>query len=494
MRHAFSAFLLVAASSAALAQGQPAAQAQTSGPILTIEEAVQLALRNNPTHLSQLSSRSRAGTSVRSAYGSFLPNVSSSFGAQFREGGTEVFGGQQFGASSDRLLSSYNISISAGYSVSSLLEPRRAKANLNAAEADVTASAAETRFQVVNQYLNVLQAQAQAALQDTLLANAQAQLELNRAREQVGAATSLQVRQAEVQVGIQRVAVLRQRNTVENAILVLFQQMGVDRMEGVRLVTTFPMSEPTVRLPELLAMARSANPGLLAAEARQQSADVSVRQARGAWFPTLGFSTGFSGNSFSDTNIEPAIASAALSTEAQRRSCFTSDSIRVGAGLAARGCDQFVFTDADAAAIRAANEAFPFKFDKNPLSYSVQVSLPIFNGFRREADIQNASLARNDARYALRARQLQINTDVTTAYQNLQTQYQTVQLQELTRVAAQQALDLANERYRVGASTFVEVSQARSDFERESTNLINAIFQFHQAYAALERAVGRPLR
>ena len=57
-----SAFLLVAASSAAFAQGGQPAQTQADGPILTLEEAVQLAVRNNPTHLQSVSQRSRAGS------------------------------------------------------------------------------------------------------------------------------------------------------------------------------------------------------------------------------------------------------------------------------------------------------------------------------------------------------------------------------------------------------------------------------------------------
>jgi len=495
MRHALSAFLLVAASSAAFAQGQPAAQPQTSGPILTLEEAVQLALRNNPTHLQSLSARNRSGASLRTAYGSFLPSVNSNLTGSFRAGGNSVFEGQQFGAPSDVLSSNYSIGISAFYNMRTLLQPRVAKANLNASEADVNRSAASTRSQVVTQYLNVLQAQATAALQDTLLANAQAQLDLNRAREAVGAATSLEVRRSEVVVGQARVGQLRERNNFENQLQRLFQDMGIDRMEGVRLTTTFPITEPTVQISELMEMARRANPSLLAAEARQNAAEVAVRQNRGSYLPSLSLSTGFSGNSLQQTNIEPAIAQAALSTEASRRSCLTTDSIRAGAGLAPRGtCDQIVFSDADAAAMRAGNEQFPFNFSKNPFGYSVTLSLPIFNGFQREEQIQVATSQRNDARYAVRAQQLQMATEVSTAHRNLLTQYQTVQLQQLTREAAQQAMDLAVERYRVGATNFTEVSQARSDFERESTNLINATYEFHKAYAELERAVGRPLR
>jgi outer membrane protein len=484
-----TALLLAAISSASPAQGQ------TGGPILTLEEAITIALRNNPTHLQAQSARARQGAALRAAYGAWLPNVNSSIGASFREGGTEIFGGQQFGASSDRLTSSYSISISAGWSASELMGPRVARANLDATEADVTQSVAQTRSDVVRQYLNVLRAQARAALQDTLLANNQAQLELNQAREQVGAITSLEVRRSEVQLGRTQVSLLRERNNVEIELLRLFQLMGIDGIEGARLTTTFPVVEPTVQLEELIDMARRSNPSLNAARSRESAAQVGVAQARSQWIPSLNFNTGFSGNVQRETNIEPSIASAMASTAASRASCLTTDSIRAGAGLTPRGiCDNFVFTPADAQAIREQNDRFPFSYNKSPLQYSVGLSLPIFNGFQREQQIQNANLARNDARYQVRARELQLNTDVTLAFRSLITQYQTVQLNEQNRSAAQQALDLALERYRVGASTFLELTQARSEFEQAGNDLINAIYDFHTFYADLERAVGRPLR
>lgn len=490
MRQTITAAILVAVvSTSSLAQ-----QGQAGGPILTLEEAIQLALRNNPAHQRSMSSEDRASAQIRAAYGQWLPSVSSSLGGSFRAGGTEFFAGQAIGAASDRLSSSYSINVNAGWSAASLMQPRVARANLNAAEADVAQSVADTRSLVVTQYINVLRAQASAALQDTLLANSQAQLELNRAREQVGAATSLEVRNAEVTLGQTQVALLRERNNVEIALLRLYQTIGIDAVDGTRLVTTFPMSEPTLQLQELLEMARRANPALNAARARESASQVAVTQERAAWLPSLSFSTGWSGTQFKETNIEPSIASAMAQTEASRRSCLTTDSLRTGAGLAARGCDGIVFTPAMEQAIRDRNSRYPFEFEKNPFGYSIGLSLPIFDRFQRETRIQNASLARNESRYQVRAQELQINTDVTQAFRNLITQFRTVQVQEQNRAAAQQALDLATERYRVGASTFLDVTQARGQFERAGTDLINAIYDFHTFFAQLEAAVGRPLR
>jgi outer membrane protein len=144
--------------------------------------------------------------------------------------------------------------------------------------------------------------------------------------------------------------------------------------------------------------------------------------------------------------------------------------------------------------MRAANNQYPFTFSKAPFGYSLTVSLPVFNGFRREEQIQSAEASRNDARYAVRAQELQMVTDITAAYNTLVAGYEAVKVQEQTRAAAQQALELAQERYRVGASTFTDVSQARADFETAGNTLIRAMYDFHKYYVALETAVGKPLR
>ena len=85
-------------------------------------------------------------------------------------------------------------------------------------------------------------------------------------------------------------------------------------------------------------------------------------------------------------------------------------------------------------------------------------------------------------------------TDITQAYNTLIAGYEAVKLQEQTAATSQQALLLAQERYRVGASTFTDVSQARADYESASNTLISGQYDYHKFYVALETAVGRPLR
>jgi len=472
------------------------AQQPTTGPVLPLDEAIRLAMRNNPQFLQTGTARQRAAAALRAAGGQLLPTVRTSFGSSYREGRQQFFAGQAFGSTSDVLSSSADLGIDLTISAATWMARRQQRANLAASESDISSAEATLRSNVITQYLNVLQAQSRATLQDTLLVSTQAALQLASARQQVGAATTLDVRRAEVAVGQQRVAVLRERNNVEVEKLRLFQQLGVDQPAGVTLSSDFPISEPTVQLGDLLDQARSRNPALSALRSRVQATDVSVSSARSAYFPTLSLSSGVSGFSQQLRNIDGSIATTRGNALQQQRSCITQDSLRRGAGLPSilQQCAAIQFTDADAAAFRDANAQFPFRMTRSPIQLSALVSLPIFDGFTREQRIQEATASRNDARYRVREQELKLTADVTSAYRNLTTAYQTVRLQEQNSTAAREALALAQERFRVGANTFVDVTQARADYERAETDRINAIYDYHKAFAALEAAVGRPLR
>jgi outer membrane protein len=491
MRFVITALLVVGMSAPALAQVR---DSSSVGPVMSLEEAVSLARRNNPTHLQSTTARERAGAAVRSAYGSLLPTVNTNFGSQYREGRQQFFAGQAFGSSSDVISSNAGVSLDAQFNAASLLGPRAQKAQLDAAELDVTTSEQALRNNVTQQYMTVLQAQARAQLQDTLLASTQAQLELAKAREAVGAATTLDVRRAEVAVGQQQVAVLQARNTIEIEKLRLFQQIGVPQPPNVQLTTQFPVTEPTLQLDDLLASSRRSNPALAALRAREKAADINVKRARSSYTPTLSLSTGINGYTSEDRNIDATIAGTRSDFAQSFAACNEQNTIRATAGLPAQSCSRFVFTDAQASAIRNANNTFPFSMTRNPITFSASLSLPIFDGFQREQRFEVASASRLDARYQERARELQVTADVTAAHLNLVTAYRTVRLQEQNSQAARQALELAQERFKVCANTFVDVQQARSDYERAETDRINAVYDFHKAYATLEAAVGHPLR
>ena len=492
-------YIAIAALALSISAPVLGAQTQVSGPtpVLTLEEAYQLARRNNPEYQATLNNRNAARAGVRSAYGDLLPNADVNFRSSFQKGGEQVFGGLSLGRTSDIIQSSYGLNLNYQINASTFTNQGFQRANLKAVEADIAGSGELLRAAVTQQYLAVLQAQARAELQDTLVVQAQKQVDLATTRASVGSATQLDVRRAQVTLGQAQVNALREHNNVEIEKLRLFQQMGVQQPADVQLTSTFTVAEPTFTLDSLLNLARERNPVLNALRSRENAATWNVRRQQGEYSPTLSINTGWGGYTRELTNIEPEITSEKLGSTFQLQNCYSQDSVRVGAGLSSRAdaCrSQYTFSPADAALMRSANDQYPFNFTRNPWSISAQVSLPLFDGFSREQRLQEANATRADARYGVRARELALTADVTAGFRNLVTAVRAVELQILNAQRAREELSFAEERYRVGASTFLEVTDARTSFERAESERINAVYEYHRAFAQLESAVGRPLR
>lgn len=470
--------------------------AQVAGTTLTLDEALSLARRNNPQFLQTMNGRVRAEASLRAAYGAFMPSANSSFSTGYRQGKQQFFGGVAFGAMSDVLSSSWGLDFSARLNAATVANVRRSRAGLEAADADLDGAESALRSSVTQQYLLALQTAARATLQDSLVVSIQLQLDLARAKAGVGSATSLDVKRAEVNLGQQQVAALRAHNLADVTMLQLFQQVGVAQPAGVKLTSTFPVTEPVLDARKLLELAESGNPTLRAYRARETAAEAGVRAARGEYAPTLSLSANLGGftQRYKDGNY--LVNQARSSVLASRAQCFTTDSIRRGAGLSGISgqCSALAFTDADASRIGGANNDYPFKFTPNPYNLSLSLSLPLFDGFGREQRVQEAAAGRSDARYLVRAQELKLTADVTGAHSTLVAAFRTVKLQEQNSLAAHEALQLAQERYRVGLNSLVDLQQARGDYERAETDRIDASYEFHRAFAALESAVGRAIR
>jgi outer membrane protein len=277
----------------------------------------------------------------------------------------------------------------------------------------------------------------------------------------------------------------------------LFQEMGVPAPEDPSVVTlrdTFPVLEPSWSLGDLLRSADADNPDVHALRAQAAAANANESAAKSQWLPTLSFSAGWSGFTQQYTNGSFLVDQARQSVQGQIAECEFTNSSWLNAGVTPLDCGGLGLTPAQEADILAGNEVFPFDFRSQPFSASVQISLPIFTQLSRPMRISQASQQADDAREAMEARRLQVRTDVSQAYYVLQTAHQTITIQEANRVAAQEQLRLATERYRVGSGTFFELLDAQLAAQRADADHINAIYAYHRSVAALEAAVGRPLR
>ncbi len=461
---------------------------------LSVEQAVELATANNPSLRQSLNARRSASAVTRTARGQLLPNVSSSAGASWREGRTQLFNGVGFGANANTLGSSANINASLNYGLDVLLQPRAAKASERATDAEADAATQQLRANVTTQYLVALQARARSILQDTLLESSRLSLDLAKAKAAAGSATILDVQRAEVALGQQRVQVVQARNTLAIEKLRLFENLGVAPPEAdVALTTEYAVTPVASSVNDLIALAKQGNPTVIARRDREDAAAVNQRIARAAYFPNLSLSAGYGGytNQYTDNNFT---VTQALSSK--QSGCYQRGNVLqiVGQPFDPTTCAAIALTPQEAAAARSTNNSFPFNFTRNPYNFSAQLSLPLFNGWQREQRVAEAAVARDNARQAVRQQELAAQQAVRTAYLNLDAARQTVAIQEDNGKLARQALLLAETRYRVGQATFLDVANARADFSRAENDRITAVYDFHRAFAALEQAVGRRLR
>lgn len=489
---------------AAVSVATPVLARQEPSPTLTLEEAIALARRNNPDYLAQRNNSTSADWSVREAYGALLPGASANTSLSWQGAGTQRFGiftGEDFGLGSsttDYYSSSYGLSLSYRLSGSSLIAPGREKASRRAVEAGIEAAEFTLDANVTRGYLAVLRAQDGVTLARSELARAEENLKYAQARVQVGAAIPMETKQAEVERGRAQVALLQADNLVRTERLRLMQVLGV-QFDGEMLLTSrFDVRDIPWTQEDLVAGAIEAHPQIRAARASESASDAGVKMARSAYLPSMSVQAGWSGFARQAGNDDYLIQQARDQIAGQRESCLLFNQISGGLSTPLPGrpsdCSTIALTPAQEASIRDNNHVFPFDYSREPLSVSLTLSLPIFQGFTRERQIEEAKAAASDASLRVRSEEMRIRTDVSTAYLDVVTARQTVALEETNRTLADDQLRLARERYRVGAASFLELHDAETVKARADRAYLTALYSFHESLAALEAAVGRPLR
>jgi outer membrane protein len=467
---------------------------------LTLDEAVALAMENNPDYQAQRNDEAVADWQVRSAYADLLPSASLGGGLTYQSGGQTRIGSFTsgdigLGDPPSYLYSSYRAGVSLNLSGSQFYQLGRQRASRRAVLATTDAAARTLEANVTRQYLAVLRNRDAVALARTELERAEANLSLAEARRAVESATIIEVQQAEVERGRAQVSLLQSQTALDNQKTRLLQLIGLELDRPVELTSDVPVFEPVWELDSLVRTAMASQPQLEAARASRESAEAGVGMARSAYWPSLSISTGLSGFTRRVGDDQYLIDQAQSSLAAQRRQCEDANMIlqRLSPPLPPQDCSQFQLTDELRAQVLAQNDDFPFGFETEPASVSLSVSLPVFQGLSRQSQLESAHAAADDAALRLRAEELRIRADVETAYRDLRSAYQSVGLGQRNAELAGEQLRLAQERYRVGSASFLELMEAEAVKARADRDYLLSVYTFQESLTTLEAAVGQDL-
>jgi outer membrane protein TolC len=118
------------------------------------------------------------------------------------------------------------------------------------------------------------------------------------------------------------------------------------------------------------------------------------------------------------------------------------------------------------------------------------LNIPIFQGGKVHGDVIQANAQLEQSRQRLENLRAQVDSDVRTAFFNLQSSAEQVEVARSNIDLAQQTLDQSRDRFVAGVADTVEVVQAQEQVANANDSYISALYSFNYAKISLARSLG----
>ena len=122
--------------------------------------------------------------------------------------------------------------------------------------------------------------------------------------------------------------------------------------------------------------------------------------------------------------------------------------------------------------------------------WGIQLSLPIFDGFRREGRVTEQVAVARDLEIRVRDLRAQVDADVRSATLNLRSSGEAVEAARERLSLAEQEVAQARERFQAGVSGNADVITASITLNTARTQLVDALTSYQASRVALARAKG----
>jgi outer membrane protein TolC len=142
----------------------------------------------------------------------------------------------------------------------------------------------------------------------------------------------------------------------------------------------------------------------------------------------------------------------------------------------------------------AQRDQFNF-FNKGPWftisSVSVNLSIPIFNGFLTKSKIQQAQIELQKTENQIDALKLSIDNEVATAKNNFRSAVSTLDFQKENMTLAEKVYEQTQKKYEAGTGSQIEITNAQTDLKAAQTNYITALYDAIIAKTDFLKATGK---
>lgn len=122
---------------------------------------------------------------------------------------------------------------------------------------------------------------------------------------------------------------------------------------------------------------------------------------------------------------------------------------------------------------------------------SLNVSVPIFNGFAARSRIQQASIDLKKANNQIDALKLSIDNEIASARNNFSTSVNAMEFQKKNMALAEVVYQQTKKKYEAGTGSQTEINAAQADLKAAQTNYISALYDAVIAKIDYLKAIGK---
>ncbi len=421
--------------------------------VLTLEEAISIALNKNTDVIKTRNNLETNRAQVKSAYGDLLPDFglrgSWSWTRINDDGGARIidFFGRETTQPASRT-DSRNWVLSAGGNIvlfdglSNLANINQKTDELEAAENLFEKLKQDIVYQTTELYYNVLNARELVKVrQDNLKFNKKLYEDIQE-RNKVGQVPMADVYTQQVQFGNAQLALIRAQNDYENAKSILLNFLALDVLENYRL-------EDPIREKQKVEL----DGYIKEFEDIESMVNVALQNRKDYISKKLSLSSAREGLTVAQSGLFPSLSgNYNFSTRAS-----SPDDL----------------------------------FTRREWSLGLTLNIPIFSNWNTETAIQFAKIKIDNSMEDLNALERQIKIDIKQGYLDLVAAKKRLDVSTANVKAAEENRKINQERYNLGSGTILDVLQSDKDYTQALSDNINALYEYYKLRDKLLNSLGR---
>ncbi|WP_158279623.1 TolC family protein [Arcicella aurantiaca] len=466
-------------------KAQNAVQASGNETRLSLQDAVNIALKNNISVKQSENQVLLNSLQLQQSKFNQLPNASGNINESFNFGRsldpfTNTFVDRNINY--NQLSLGGNVTIFNGYQLKNTIAQNDLL--LKATQFDLLAMKENISLQVVLAYLNIMNAEDQLAIAQTQTGITKLQIDRTDKLVKAGSLPQSNLFDLKAQLATEETTVINNQSTLDLAKLSLLQLLNDKNIADVKVdrisVPTPSTAGYDATISKIYEIAQESQPTIKAADVRIQGADKGIEIAKAGFLPII------TGN----VNL------GANQSNAQKDYTFKSVTSDQNLGVVKfQGQDiPLIVTTTNNVPIDNGTTGY-FKQLGNTFNYGfgVNANIPIFSKFANRSNVSRAKIQKENANLNAQQARLTLRQNIEQAYTNLNNSAKRFDALTIQVSALEESFRAAESRFNAGAIDFVNYSLQKTNLDKAKANLVQAKYDFIFRTKILDYYQNKPL-